>query len=125
MVTVPTPESKAYKLYIPIICKVVIGKDVVFHEGSLWKWHSCHQGDLVVIVEETIEDHAVITNIPSNNIDNIGEASEGVLSFRSRATKKRSRSRIAHTNGSPLRKVKLLSDVYNTCTFALHVADLL
>ena len=30
--------SKAYKLYNPITKKIVISRDIIFDEGSFWKW---------------------------------------------------------------------------------------
>ena len=30
--------SKAYKLYNPITKKIVISRDIIFYEGSFWKW---------------------------------------------------------------------------------------
>lgn len=39
------PESKAYKLYNPITCKVIVDRDVVFHEGSQWNWEARFQGE--------------------------------------------------------------------------------
>jgi len=33
-----SPQSKAYKLYNPVSGKVIISRDVVFHETARWDW---------------------------------------------------------------------------------------
>lgn len=49
------PKTKAYKLYNPITYKVVVSRDVEFHEGSRWNWGANHQGEPEITVEELIE----------------------------------------------------------------------
>ena len=37
-----SPQSKAYKLYNPVSEKVIISRDVVFHETARWDWGEEH-----------------------------------------------------------------------------------
>lgn len=34
-----TKESKAYKLFNPLMKKIVIGKDIIFYEENTWNWN--------------------------------------------------------------------------------------
>lgn len=43
------PESKAYKLFNPITSKVIVSRDVIFHEKSRWAWESNKDGPMIVV----------------------------------------------------------------------------
>lgn len=45
-------ESKAYRLYNPVSCRIIISYDVVFHEESRWSWEASHEGVPTVTFEE-------------------------------------------------------------------------
>jgi hypothetical protein len=54
-------ESKAHRLYDPVQKRVVVSRDVIFEEGTVWKWN----GDLEEnLMEFQIEDE----NIPDNTV---------------------------------------------------------
>lgn len=48
-------ESKAYRLYNPISCRIIISQDVIFHESSRWNWETARDGKPVIIAEEEAE----------------------------------------------------------------------
>lgn len=52
------PESKAYPLYDPTNCRVVVSRDVTFDEDNEWKWNTTKN--------ETTETRA-ITFMPYHN----------------------------------------------------------
>lgn len=69
------PETKACKLFDPITCKVVVSRDVVFHEGSWWNWEVAHQGHPEFTIEESADGpgDAVEDNSGSNVSDTVKE----------------------------------------------------
>lgn len=72
------PESKAYKLYNPITCKVIVDRDVVFHEGSQWNWEARFQGEQVISIVEAIEDPASAFNGNFRSGDTDADGGKGV-----------------------------------------------
>lgn len=69
------------------------------------------------------EEAPIIKDNNSSEEDLQGETIESASVSVPRKLRCISTSRVAPTNRSPPRKTKLLSDLYNSCTFALHVAD--
>lgn len=84
-------ESKAYKLYNPITCKVIVSRDVVFNESERWNWSQGNDGngDSQLKIPLTIEGEAAtpIEMIPnttdshtsrsSNNTSHASSSSPG------------------------------------------------
>lgn len=65
-------ESKAYRLYNPVSCKVIVSRDVVFHEGCRWSWDALHGKELVVRVHDDCEESEDVLH----DTKNIGNAAE-------------------------------------------------
>lgn len=86
------PESKAYKLYNPLLCKVIISRDVVFYEDTRWNWETSHGDELVIEVEDKIEDPVIITHNPSSGESIEEESSESARHSSHNSVKERSSS---------------------------------
>ncbi|XP_039115486.1 uncharacterized protein LOC120250711 [Dioscorea cayenensis subsp. rotundata] len=116
-------ESKAYKLFNPVTGKIIISRDVVFHEGSRWCWEGPKSNVQVLEFEEDKEEQV---NHPQSSPISVRTSSGGVetkMQSKHSDAVSVSRSRVAPTDGTPPRKIKLLTNVYNSYTFAMHVAD--
>lgn len=107
-------ESKAYKLYNPLTSKIIMSRDVVFHEESRWNWEEKHQGEHIISIEDSTDD--MRRNSRSDNNDNVTLAGTTTLG--------EGAQRMAQSDDSPPHKIRILTDIYNTCNFALCVTDL-
>lgn len=116
-------ESKAYRLYNPIFCRNIISRDVIFYENSWWNWETTRDEEPVIIAEEEAEGAPEVTRISSNYERHSGGAGGGTRPGGSRVLGEASCTGVAPTDGSPPIRTRLLTDVYNSCTFALHIAD--
>jgi len=50
-------QSKAYKLYNPASGKVIIGRDVVFHEATRWDWGEGHVQQSIPLEVSEMKKH--------------------------------------------------------------------
>lgn len=49
-------ESKAYGLFNPVTCKILVNKDVIFHEESRWNWEALQNDQLMAQVDVESDD---------------------------------------------------------------------
>lgn len=77
----------------------------------------------MITIKDPSEDSTGSASSPSSYTDTSGEASEDITLSSFKTCRESSNSHVAPIDGSPSRKTKLLSNVYNTCTFAPHVVD--
>lgn len=47
------PESKAYRLFNPIISKIIVNRDMIFHENSWWAWDTS-KGEPMITVGDSV-----------------------------------------------------------------------
>lgn len=120
-------KTRAYKLYDPTNCKVIVSRDVVFQKNIGWNW-DVNQSSTSTLTVEDSEEGVVI---PSNACDSslreepINSDSEGSNNScpTSRATGMDNCQEQGHSDDSPPRRYKALSDIYQSCSFALNVAE--
>lgn len=109
--------SKAYRLYNPATSKVFESRDVIIHENSRWKWEGSEDGPVILVEDQNNCEHLDSDNVcdketsrkggsSSSNNDAHGSSSSGESS-----------------EESPPRKTGTLIEVYNSCTYVLHVGD--
>lgn len=55
-------ESKAYRLYDPVVRKVIVSRDVVFEEDKSWSWDESYKEHIIVHLEW---DDSTTTNTKS------------------------------------------------------------
>ncbi|EOY04542.1 Uncharacterized protein TCM_019778 [Theobroma cacao] len=104
-------QSKAYKLYNPISGKITISRDVVFNENARWIWN-----------EENKEQHIQV--LEDNTASTISSSSTPRSSNPSPPTSNESSSS-SSSSETPPRKFRSLQEIYDSCTFALLVSDLI
>lgn len=116
-------ESKAYRLFNPILCKIIVSRDMVFHKGTRSNWESVHGEIPIFQVEDKWDISENAYHIPSSTED----LTEGVIDETRlssyRPVMETSTTQIAPTDETPPRCTKLLTDIYNACTFVLPVVD--
>lgn len=110
-------ESKAYRLFDPIASKVIVSRDVIFHENSRWNWEANGSGSVITLEELNSSEDGDKNNSGAEKTNN----SEGSSSS-SDAARDLSSSGGA-SDESPPWKTRSLAEVYNSCTYALHVGD--
>lgn len=117
-------------MYNPLMDKVTLRRDVVFREHSRWDWNantnskSMHVQDDMLLCELDNEaqsssgGHSMDTcdfeeqkeaQQPQFTVEGVAQASTELGE--------------ASDDESPPRRTRQLSDTYNNCSFALHVAD--
>lgn len=112
-------ESKGYKLYNPLSSKVVIGQDVKVYEDLCWNWKINKVKTSVMIVENSIpEDDASVQNVENSAIPSaeIAPMSGG---FTIAETQEETINSHTPADKTPPRQVRLLRDLYKSCTFAM------
>ena len=109
------PASRAYKLLNPITNKLQVSRNVWFDEEASWDWSENKDGVQKLtfegLEESTREDSPA--EISQSNIQNTPEDSP-------RNT--RTSNETVEEQDTPLR-YRSLNDIYNSCTYALTVAD--
>lgn len=120
-------ETKPYKLFNSITGKAIASRDVNFHENTRWAWETNTQGGPVITIgDSTFNSSEEILTIRNNNSSGEaaqGEAGDSASHSDSKELIGMSTPLVAHTNGSPPTRTKLLFNLYNICTFALHVGN--
>lgn len=117
-------QSKAYKLYNPVSGKVIISRNVKFNEEASWEdaKDSAQSPNSLLTNEEEETAHEMPQ--PNNNevhtppISPTRSASSTPSSERSSSSDQSSSS-----SDTPPRKMKSLSEVYESCSFALYVSE--
>ena len=101
-------ESKAYKLFDPVTGKLVISRNVTFCEDAAWNWsenaNSTHRSILEDDEEHSEDSHA--ENSHSTNIQPLNSEDPS----------------LNIDQDTPMR-YKSLTELYDTCSFALSVTD--
>lgn len=113
-------ESKAFRLYNPTNGKVIIRRDVVFDENACWKWESNNQSSQVAVGNEAVPGEAVsqpLADTPSHSSGNSSNISPSGSSPTLMVPDSED------SDETPPQKFRSLSDIYETCTFALFGAD--
>lgn len=113
-------ESKEYKLYNPLTCKVIESRNVVFHEGSRWKWEINNQDVQEVPIKDVMGDPDILGKDATRREEDRREAGGTIAT--PKVSPIRLSPQITSTDGSPARKTRSLEEIYNTCTHAQHVA---
>ena len=54
-------DSKAYKLYNPATCKVIVSKDVVFREATRWNWKQGGESTAALRLDELFSGSTSVT----------------------------------------------------------------
>ena len=120
-------QSKVYKLYNPMSGKVIISRDVVFHETARWDWGEEHVQQSIPLEVSEIEKHeATSTASPesmpatspthSPNRDASPAISED-LPITPTSPQLRRSTRDRRPNP------RYVNNVYTSCAFALLVSD--
>uniref|UniRef100_A0A803MLN5 Uncharacterized protein n=1 Tax=Chenopodium quinoa TaxID=63459 RepID=A0A803MLN5_CHEQI len=117
-------QSKAYKLYNPVSGKVIISRNVKFNEEASWEdaKDSAQSPNSLLTNEEEETAHEMPQ--PNNNevhtppISPTRSASSTPSSERSSSSDQSSSS-----SDTPPRKMKSLSEVYESCSFALLLSE--
>lgn len=127
-------DTKAYKLYNHITHKVVICRDVVFRENTRWEWQAGASPATVCVSSdessyEQPSPSSLCHGTPSSNGENHVEDVVSSLSLGSAGgTPLHSSSGNAPSDislkESPPKKRRQISEIYNSCSFALNVTDL-
>lgn len=101
-------QSKAYRLYNPISCKVITSRNVEFDEASRWNWDKSEETSAagIPLVMEDIPNSAV--GITPNGNSTSSSPSRGTPS--------------SSDSETPPRKFRSLRDIYAS-TYALYVAE--
>lgn len=97
--------------------------DVIFHEESQWNRETHHSDRPMIHVDIEAEDPT--SNCSAGGENNWREASSKARPLRRAPVSEDMGTHVAPTDGSLVRKTRLLSDIYSTCTFAMNVADLI
>ena len=133
-------ESKAYKLYNPVTCKVIISRDVIFNEDAKSVWSEDKVPAHQTIPLESIEVASPTSNSPAINSSNSASQRSQSSPSNSHASPSNSNgqtesssssatvgenssTRSISTDESPIRRVCSLKEIYETCDFALTVSD--
>nr|CBL94143.1 putative copia-type polyprotein [Malus domestica] len=53
-------ESKAYRLFDPVLHKIVINRDVVFEDDQQWSWDDSHKEAILADLEWDIDEEISI-----------------------------------------------------------------
>ena len=110
-----SPVSKAYKLLSPITNKLLISRNVQFDEEAFWDW-SKNEGGVQKLTFEGLEESTrggSLAETTQLTIETAPENSPSHTWTNSEATEEQE---------TPLR-YRSLNEIYNTCTFALTIAD--
>lgn len=114
-------ETKAYRLFDPSASKIIVSRDVIFHERSRWALKS-NEGSPMITVGDSevkeVEDQSI-----SSGEHVYGEAARSGDQSSRRDNGDNQNSLETSTEDSPPRRTRLLTDIYSSCTFALHVHD--
>lgn len=92
-------NSKAYKLYNPITCKVFVSKDVIFREEANWAWEPCDTPAHTVMIRDA---NISIPEVENNVEDASRSTSEHHSSFED--TQGEILIEVAPIDGSPPRE---------------------
>lgn len=112
-------ESKAYKLYDPNTCKVIISRDVIFNEDARWVWNEEQAEDYVKIPLEAAET----TPQESTSDEGPKDKSSSHQDVSQQQPTEVEASTSTETPHGMRRRVRSLRDIYETCTFALNIID--
>lgn len=118
-------DSKVYRLYNPITCKVIVSSDVVFNEEAGWNWSNKTDVTPLIMYQDLTED----TWNPGDDDSSPSRSpsidqSQGQAASPSGGVTGDDNCVDATTSAeSPVRKVRLLTDIYESYTFVLNVAD--
>lgn len=97
------------------------------HENKRWDFGEMDKIKLVISVDESAVDldkgSSKRVGASSNETKESSESMEDDFCLNPCEAGDSSRQRVAPTDGSPLRKTRSLTEVYNSCTFALNIAD--
>ena len=128
-------QSKAYKLYKPPSGKVIISRDVVFHEDAGWDWESKQDDPYTLFPLDTSDadsgvnsPHSSPPNSPQNNPINSPNTTPPNTPHTSPINPPNlntppSLSSCSSLETPPPRGYRSLTELYERCTFALMVAD--
>lgn len=114
-------------MFNPITSKIIVSMDVTFYEAARWNWNVNRKTNAVplVIYEDASKDASSLpdeANLASRSSATINTNNHGVSSPEDR-TNKHNNVKGTSSDESPVRKVRLLEDIYASCTFALNMAD--
>lgn len=113
-------ESKAYKLYNLVSRKVVVSRDVRFDEEERWRWSSGSEPSVAAILTSVQPDLAQPEASESGSSHS--SSSDSMPSSPSSSDSDNS-SRSSSSPESTPRKFRSVRELYESCTFALLVAD--
>lgn len=117
-------ESKAFKLFNPITNKVWINRDVIFHEDASWCWEK----DKATIQHVPLEVHeneisSSATTTTHDVVSSHSPIQTDAAEANSSSTQSKSVSEHEVSNGIPSTRYRSLREIYETCSFALSIAD--
>lgn len=118
-------QSKAYRLFNPLSGKIIISRNVIFDENARWNWQENEEKVQQQISIDNEKDNQVPT--PTNSV-----ASSPVISPNSSPASSSSLKSLRHNSSStleessdetPPRKFRSLTEIYESCQFALLASD--
>ncbi|CAH9081524.1 unnamed protein product [Cuscuta europaea] len=106
-------QSKAYRLYNPLIGKIIIVRNVIFDEDSSWEWNpeTQHVENPQRIVTLEGSEEEIATTQPNSPATTYGSS---VYSSSQGSTS---------SSESPPARVRSLIDIYESCDFALVATE--
>ena len=117
-------QSKAYKLYNPVSGKVIIIRNVKFNEKACGEYGKV--GAPTTNSQSITKEEQSPPEMPPNNV-NEAHTSPAIPVRSATATPDSSRgtspAKSSLSSETPPRKFKSLSEVYESCSFALYVSD--
>jgi len=122
-----SPQSKAYKLYNPLSGKVIISKDVVFHEAARWDLGEKHVQHRIPLEVSATEKHeptpttspkgrpAILLTHSPNKYTSPAISKDPPVTLTSPQLRRSTRDRRPNP--------KYVDTVYTSCGFVLLVSD--
>lgn len=121
-------ESKAYKLYNPATKRTIISRNVIIDEKASWDWTEnkvIHTPTALADTQENLIENssAEPTNVQLNSPPDSPIRQVNARELTEDSPQLASPQEELLSNEMPHRKVRSLKSIYESCSFALHVAE--